>query len=579
MAGLKAQTPPHLGPLRRLPRVRDLRRQHARARACERQATLGPRTPPATSPTRRSALTPWPRPSLAALFLLVPLAAAAAEIDAPALYADRCASCHGADRLGGTGPALLPENLGRLKPDQARTVIARGPAGDADAGLRGTLLSPDRDRCARGAHPDALPETPRWGIEEIQRLAHRAGRPGEPARPPASRRRSRSTCSSWSKLGITTSRSWTATGSSRSTRFPSRFALHGGPKFSPDGRFVHLMSRDGWITRYDLWGLQPVAEVRAGINSRNIAISRRWPGDGGRQLPAAHAGPARCPDARASGGEARPGRSWRKSHLAGLARSTRPPRGRASSWRSRTCPRSGRSPTARPAAPDLRRPRPQLRAGHGGGAGRGARFPRPAHAAGRSRSTTSSSTRPTRNLIGSSRDGGKAVVVNLDVRRRDRRAAAAGHAAPGLRHRAWSGRAAGCWRRRTSRRRRSAWSTLADWKVIERIAHPRARASSCAATRPAPTPGSTSMLGPESKDKVQILDKRTLEIVRTLQPAPGKTAAMSSSPATAATPWSQRLARRRRAGRLRRRHLRGGQAPADATSRSASTTSGNKITF
>ena len=35
-------------------------------------------------------------------------------------------------------------------------------------------------------------------------------------------------------------------------RFPSRFALHGGPKFSPDGRYVFFGSRDGWITKYDL---------------------------------------------------------------------------------------------------------------------------------------------------------------------------------------------------------------------------------------------------------------------------------------------------------------------------------------
>ena len=34
---------------------------------------------------------------------------------APAdLYRLHCARCHGADRLGGLGPALLPENLGRL---------------------------------------------------------------------------------------------------------------------------------------------------------------------------------------------------------------------------------------------------------------------------------------------------------------------------------------------------------------------------------------------------------------------------------------------------------------------------------
>ena len=57
------------------------------------------------------------------------------------------------------------------------------------------------------------------------------------------------------------------------TRFPSRFALHGGPKFSPDGRFVYFASRDGWISKYDLWGLELIAEVRAGINTRNLAIS------------------------------------------------------------------------------------------------------------------------------------------------------------------------------------------------------------------------------------------------------------------------------------------------------------------
>ena len=56
-------------------------------------------------------------------------------------------------------------------------------------------------------------------------------------------------------------------------RFPSRFALHGGAKYSPDGRFVYFGSRDGWISKYDLYGLKPVAEIRAGINTRNIAIS------------------------------------------------------------------------------------------------------------------------------------------------------------------------------------------------------------------------------------------------------------------------------------------------------------------
>lgn len=33
------------------------------------------------------------------------------DIDAAAIYSDRCARCHGADRSGKNGPALLPEQL------------------------------------------------------------------------------------------------------------------------------------------------------------------------------------------------------------------------------------------------------------------------------------------------------------------------------------------------------------------------------------------------------------------------------------------------------------------------------------
>ena len=43
--------------------------------------------------------------------------AAAQELDAAEIYADRCARCHGADRSGGQGPALLPERLTRESTD------------------------------------------------------------------------------------------------------------------------------------------------------------------------------------------------------------------------------------------------------------------------------------------------------------------------------------------------------------------------------------------------------------------------------------------------------------------------------
>ena len=39
------------------------------------------------------------------------------------LYQQHCASCHGEKRLGGMGPALLPESLSRLKKPQAARMI------------------------------------------------------------------------------------------------------------------------------------------------------------------------------------------------------------------------------------------------------------------------------------------------------------------------------------------------------------------------------------------------------------------------------------------------------------------------
>ncbi len=72
-------------------------------------------------------------------------APAAADPDAAKLFADHCAACHGADRLGGQGPALLPENLGRLMGPRAAAVIAEGRAATQMPGFGAKL---DKDEIA-----------------------------------------------------------------------------------------------------------------------------------------------------------------------------------------------------------------------------------------------------------------------------------------------------------------------------------------------------------------------------------------------------------------------------------------------
>ena len=57
-------------------------------------------------------------------------------------------------------------------------------------------------------------------------------------------------------------------------RLPLRAPVHGVPRFSPDGRFAYTATRDGWISRHDLWNLALVAEVKPGLALRDLAISR-----------------------------------------------------------------------------------------------------------------------------------------------------------------------------------------------------------------------------------------------------------------------------------------------------------------
>jgi cytochrome c553 len=208
--------------------------------------------------------------ALAAAVVLAVATAASAGPDASRLYAAHCANCHGADRLGGQGPALLPESLGRLLGPRVASVIAEGRPATQMPGFAVALDRSEIEALAKYVSTP-LPIVPAWGEPEItaSRVIHAAERPLD--RPVHS--------SDPLNLFVVVE-----SGDHHVTildgdrfealaRFPSRFALHGGPKFSPDGRFVYFMSRDGWVTKYDLWTLRVLAEVRAGINSRNIALS------------------------------------------------------------------------------------------------------------------------------------------------------------------------------------------------------------------------------------------------------------------------------------------------------------------
>ena len=302
------------------------------------------------------------------------------------------------------------------------------------------------------------------------------------------------------------------------TRFPSRFALHGGPKFSPDGRFVYFASRDGWISKYDLWGLQLIAEVRAGINTRNLALSH----DGQvlavanylphslvlldaedlaplEVIPAADA--RRTTTSRVSAVyQAAPRHSfvvalkdipemWEVFYGEDAPQVT----GLAHSYEKgmvEAVAKEERFPIRRI---ELSQPLDDF-------------FFDPDY----------------RHVVGSARDGDKAVVVHLDVRRE-----IAELPLPGLPHLgsgiSWQqdGRRVMA----TPHLKEAAVSVIdmATWQVIERI-ETLGPGFFMRSHENSPYAWVDVFLGPH-RDAVHVIDKRTFEIVKTLRPAPGKTAA------------------------------------------------------
>ena len=179
--------------------------------------------------------------------------------DADQLYQQHCAACHKADRLGAMGPALLPENLGRLKKAEAAKVIAEGRAASQMPGFADKLNAqaiealvtyiytplasvPVWDEAAiKESHiqhvkADSLPDKPVFKADPLNLFIvvelgdhHATLLDGDRLEP--------------------------------IHRFKTRFALHGGPKYSPDGRFVYFASRDGWVSKYDIYNLKTLSLI------------------------------------------------------------------------------------------------------------------------------------------------------------------------------------------------------------------------------------------------------------------------------------------------------------------------------
>ena len=423
--------------------------------------------------------------------LAVVAVSAQASPDGPALYREHCAACHGVDRLGGTGPALLPENLGRLKPEAAAKIIAAGRPASQMAGFADRLGQDDIAALAKLIYaPIPVPE---WGEKEItaSRIVHTelAALPRRPVH-------AADPLNLFTVVEIGDHHVTILDGDRFEPiwRFPSRFALHGGAKYSPDGRFVYLASRDGWVAKYDLYGLVPVAEARVAVNTRNIAVS-----SDGRYLIAGNGLPPTlaildAEDFTVLKVIAVKGDKDAVSRISAVYDAA--PR-QSFIVALRDIPEIWEVPYADNTL-SIRRIRLEESIDDF--------FFDPPYA----------------HLIGASRDGGRGQVIDLDAGRK-----IADVALPGMPHLgsgisfAHEGRPVLA----TPHLKEGAVSIvdMTNWQTIKRIAT-AGPGFFMRSHENTPYAWTDSFLSP-AKDKLQVIDKRTLEIVRTVVPAPGRTAA------------------------------------------------------
>lgn len=208
--------------------------------------------------------------------------------DGKALYMKYCASCHHAERYGVRAPALIPETLKGYKKDGLIRTIKDGLPATQMPSFKRFLTDDDIEKVV--SHITSPVNDVKWGSEDIAKSRKIFGDSeinGSYGLTNEYRLKETKSTGSISNLDyenitlIVESGKGVTVMDGGSFKILDRFetgAIHGGPKFSYSLRHVYAPTRDGVITKYDLSAFKKVGSIKAGVNTRNIAVSDddRW---------------------------------------------------------------------------------------------------------------------------------------------------------------------------------------------------------------------------------------------------------------------------------------------------------------
>lgn len=215
-------------------------------------------------------------PTMEGVIVVLPGGAIAAPLfegkSANEVYNDSCGGCHGPNREGGTGPALIPGRLTE-NDDLYFSTIKDGRPGTVMPAWAPTGMSDEEIWALVGlirSEPKA--EAVKWGLDQI--AASRAVMVDEgtlPAQPThdgnldnlllVTEREARS-------IAVFDGDTHRLLG-----HIAASYRAHGYAFDPTSDRWAYNVGRDGWLFKIDMYTLQAVTRVRVGLDARGIAIS------------------------------------------------------------------------------------------------------------------------------------------------------------------------------------------------------------------------------------------------------------------------------------------------------------------
>ncbi len=245
------------------------------------QPTQTSETPQAAE-TSQSAETPE---VLQALQTAEPMDSERKPMNAEAVFVGQCAGCHGAERYGGYAPPLIPQALSRKKDDELVQTILEGRPNTQMAPFNPIMQEADVRDMVAYLRTEVGEIT--WGIDQIRESWREIPPPQAtegledlteaPVEIPAEVLAARKNFVREDViLVVERGTSSISMLNGESLMEVDRFEvgrIHGGPKFDRDYKRIFAVTRDGTVVGYDLENQKLLTKVKAGVNTRNVAVS------------------------------------------------------------------------------------------------------------------------------------------------------------------------------------------------------------------------------------------------------------------------------------------------------------------